>query len=222
MKRKLDQKKHQLSILLLLSLLFTASGCGDGPSDDPKSGTGNGAGSGSNSGTGIVELGPVTGSDVSIETLDAATNLYTATTDDDGKYTIDKATLKAAANNLMPVPEYVRIVATGGTDLDPDDDGTQDAAESLDVGGEVLGIVSMDDLDNATDNDGEEIRINLITTAIAELVKDTDENEINKELLDHLAEEIGVEDVDGDKQVTYKVSSQNFSVTPSHEMRETA
>ena len=116
---------------------------------------------------GFVQLGPIKEAQIIISSLDGSTVHYRTTTDQQGIFDIDRTVLESAVKSQQPQPDYLKVSSVGGVDIDPDDDGVQKADEYKNVGSSVLGIISVE----ALLNNGQ-VAINLITTAVADLLKD--------------------------------------------------
>ena len=181
-----------LSTLLLVPLIFLP-GCGGGGGG--KSTTSSTLGSATN----IAELGLIENADIEISTIEGDL-LYEETTNSGGEYILDKDKLEAEAKKHSYDVTFLQITSTGGVDTDPDDDGNIVEDEKKDVNGLVKGIISYSDL---IDNDG--VRTNLITTAIADTIFES-EIEISDDSLNKVANELGIEDTNSDGVINNKDS----------------
>jgi len=161
--------------------------------------------------TNLVELGPLTGSTVSIDSLDKSWHFYTAITDEYGRYSIDMTTFKASLSSMSPYPEYVLVSATGGLDIDPEDDGDTTNSQAIPVNGLVKGIFSVHTILN---NDN--LSINLLSTAVSEILEG--KNKIDDDQITYIAKEIGIEDLNDDGKIDnrdiylYRMSEHESSV----------
>ena len=141
-----------------------------------------------------VELGPVQGANVAISTLDGQQFLYSTVTDENGKYTIDVNEFEKNLRSLTVYPNYVLVSATNGLDIDPEDDGDTTNSDPIPVDGTVKGIFKVSTLLN-----NEDLSINLLSTAIAEILED--KNKIDSEQIAYVAQELGLEDINGDGKI---------------------
>lgn len=142
-----------------------------------------------------IQLGPVSGSRVRVLTPDQATVLYDGTTDADGYFKLEPSTVRAAWENLPVRPDFVWIIASGGVDTDPNDDGIKDVGEAVSVRGEVRGIVPIARLLNEAN-----IRVSLLSTAIADVLGDT--KDLTEERIVDVARQLQFPDIDRDGKVT--------------------
>ena len=142
---------------------------------------------------GKVELGPVKGASVAIQALDGFT-LYTAITDNNGKFSTDTDKLKSAIDSYSSDLKFVKIVSTGGIDTDPDDDGKIIESEQKEVKGNVSGIVPINTIYSVN-----EYRINLISTAIMKILDG--KQDVSEEQVGYIAERLGVPDVNSDGKI---------------------
>ena len=144
-----------------------------------------------------VELGPISGASVTIQPLDENYNLYGATTNNNAIYKVDAGLLLENLKGRYPdenYPTYLLVSATGGYDLDPNDDGVREEGEQVALLGTVRGIIKTETLLNE-----EEHSINLISTAIAELL--SEEQFITEEKIAYIAELLGVDDINSDGKI---------------------
>ncbi len=183
-------------------LILTSCGGGDGGSnDDGNSNSNTGTNNTPQESKGLtnkVELGPVKGSNVVITTLDGNYNLYSTTTDSNGTYKVDPEVLEKSINDLLgKMPPFLLVAATGGYDIDPNDDGVQEPGEELPLLGTVKGVIS-----SSTLLTEENLSINLISTVISELVRDDDL--LTQEKLSVLSHRLGVPDVNNDGKINNK------------------
>lgn len=193
-----------LKYSLVLMSLFLIYGCGGG-SGDKKTETNTSIETDQNTTvqlppqeekvhTNKVQLGPVTGATVQIFTLDEVHNLYTTTTNDIGKYTININEFNTTLNSLSDYPEYVLITASGGLDIDPEDDGNISNSEPIAVNGTVKGIFKTSILLSEQD-----LSINLLSTAVSHILEDKES--IDDELIAYTAQQLNAEDINGDGKV---------------------
>ena len=203
-------KKVQLSCIVLLGT-FVLLGCGGDTSTSsggstPPSNNG-GTNSTSNGETnppnnveidsilGNVELGAVKDASVTIYTLDESYALYSTTTDEYGQYKINIQELKDELNGLSSTPKYLKIVALGGTDIDPNDDGKIESSKFIEVKGKVVGLVSTQSLlEKGT------VNINLISTVLAELL--AKQETLDEETINNVLVQLNMEDINQDGKVT--------------------
>jgi len=180
---------YKIIFILTVSYLLTACGGGGGSTND-----------GSTNGTtpqtqtevnGKVELGPISGGNVIIKSLDGY-ELASYTTDTNGNYTINIKELKEAIRTYNSSMKFVRIISYGGIDTDVDDDGTH--KQKL-VQGSISGIVPIDRLFRTKGH-----HINLISTAIDKLLADS--LNISEEEILKIARELKISDVDKDGNIT--------------------
>jgi hypothetical protein len=141
-----------------------------------------------------VELGPVKNATVTVESLDGHF-FEDYITDENGNYTIDIDSIKKLINEYNSSIKYVRIISSGGTDTDPDDDGIIDEDEMKAVNGAVSGVIPIEKLfsDKAQN-------INLITTAVSNILGNT--LSFTDEQIVKIAHELGAEDIDRDGLLT--------------------
>jgi len=177
---------YRVVTITILSLMMVSCGGGGGGSTDnnnppaPPKVT-----------KGKVELGPISGGNVVIKSLDGY-ELATYTTDRKGDYEIDIEELKNSINNYNSSLKLVRITSYGGVDTDVNDDGTH--IQKL-VQGDVSGIIPVEKLlGNKTQN------INLISTVIDKILKGT--LNITEEQIIKIAKELGVSDINNDGNIT--------------------
>ncbi len=180
--------KGLLKLITLLAFFLTACGgsSGDGGTIVPpivKSKT-----------AGVVQLGPIKNAQVDIISLDGIIRFYTTTADQQGQFDIDRGELKKAINRENTKPDYLKVVATGGIDIDPDDDGVQKASDFKDLKGSVVGIMSVNAL---LTND--KVAINLITTAVADLLKGKEN--ITAKDIEAILTNLNMEDINKDGKV---------------------
>lgn len=142
-----------------------------------------------------VELGPISGATVTILELEGQYSLYSTTTNNNAKYSIDTQKLLQNIDGFFTErPEYVLVTATGGYDLDPNDDGVREEGEAIALMGVVKGIIKLETLLTSDD-----LSINLISTAVAELL--SDENYIDEEKIAYIAKQLGVKDINNDNKI---------------------
>jgi len=209
--------KKIISISALVLFLVACGGGGGGGDTDSTTGNDNNNNNGGGETISVkeninsVELGPVSGSTVVISTIDTKESIYTTITDDKGKYSIDLDLFKSNLNALSTYPEYVLVTSTGGVDIDPEDDGDTTNSDSIFVNGSVKGIFKTTTLLN-----NEDLSINLLSTAVTELIKDKEK--IDDEQLAYIIKELGVIDINGDGVVDnqdvylYKMSEHDSAI----------
>ncbi len=143
----------------------------------------------------FVELGFISGGNVVISSLDGQYNLYSTTTDTQGSYTINTEELsKNIDNYFVERPDYLLVSATGGYDINPQDTEVNETGEVIPLLGTVKGIISTKTLLNE-----DHLSINLLSTAVAELLKS--DSVINEDKLAYMASRIGISDVNNDKKI---------------------
>jgi len=143
---------------------------------------------------GTVQLGFTEGAIVSINSLDGHTFIDNVITNSKGEYSVNQFELKKAIADYNPSLKMLLIISDGGTDTDPNDDGVIVEEEKKEVQGQVKSIVPLEKfLDEKVQS------VNLITTAIADIIGDVSEVTENKIL--QIAEALGVEDITGDGQI---------------------
>lgn len=135
-----------------------------------------------------IELGLIRDAGVYIWAQDKKTKLFETKTDERGVFSIDTALIKQRLKDANITTPYAWIVATGGYDLDPNDDGILEANEAIPLKGKVLSIVKIDSLLSEKG-----YKFNLITTALAEMLVNSDD--INDERIVQLAEQMVLPDV---------------------------
>jgi hypothetical protein len=143
---------------------------------------------------GVVQLGLIKGASVNITSLDNSIIYYTTSTNSEGIFEVDRDILKEVINRQSPIPKYIKVSTFGGVDIDPDDDGIVKVDEFKNVGGSVLGIISVKDLLNKS-----KVSINLITTAIAELLQHKEE--VTDKDISIILKNINMGDINGDGKV---------------------
>lgn len=186
---------------IVISFIITA--CGDGGGDN--SSTNKNLKTTSIS-SGKVELGPISGGSVIIQSLDGH-EFTNYTTDNNGNYTINTKELKEAIDRYNPSIKFVRIISHGGVDTDVNDDKTY--KQKL-VQGSISGIVPVDKLFS-----DKKQSINLISTAIDKLLEGT--LNISEEQIIKIAKELKVTDINKDGNITiddilYYKMSKNESI----------
>ena len=149
---------------------------------------------------GRVELGTIVGASVRIETR-PGDFLFRTQTDQEGKYKINleeiERRIKEIEKQKGTTVNFVHIVATGGTDINPNDDETIEDGEAIKVQGSVSAVVPLTVLKG-----GGQINVNLLTTYIDEMLVDV--GQISDGLLDEAAETLQTGDSNGDGIVDYK------------------
>lgn len=178
-------------ILLIITIFII--GCGSG--GDSGSSNENNQNNITTSTGGTIQLGYIKGANVTISSLDGYVFQDDLTTNDNGKYFPNKGNIKKAIDEYNPSMKFLLITSKGGIDTDPDDNGIIVESEYIQVKGEVKAIISIEDFFN-----DKEHNINLITTAIADIIGDN--TNISKEQIIKIAKEIGVEDIDNDGNIT--------------------
>lgn len=155
----------------------------------------------------IVELGRVASASVKLFTNNQELAVFQ--TDAKGEYTLKRSSIKSSIDGFgMKNTDYIYIVSTGGTDIDPNDDGVTTDGEAISVQGSVKGLISVQDFMAEG-----EVRINLISTAIVNIIGRDNFSEINEEVLARVAKEIGVSDINKDGHITNKDVYQYDMVT---------
>ncbi len=142
---------------------------------------------------GMVELGAVKGASISVQTLEGYP-LATATTDDKGFFTIDIDSLKKTISRYGANIKFVKVIATGGVDTDPNDDGVIVDSEKKPVKGTVTGIVKLDTIYKT-----KKFRINFISTAVVDILGS--ETNVSDEQISYIAKRIGVHDTNADGKI---------------------
>ncbi len=197
-----------LALILMLIVINACKGDSDSGSDDPVD-------SSPKKATGLVELGTVVGASVRIETRQGAF-LFEAQTNREGKYQIDldeiKEKIKEIEDQKGSAVNYVHIVTTGGTDMDPNDDGVAEEGESKKVLGSVSAIVPVTAL-----KENERINANLLTTYIDEMLVDVET--IDENLLNEAAERLQVGDANQDGTIDYRDAIQ-YKMTENESIAE--
>ncbi len=149
--------------------------------------------------TGTVELGKIKGAEVYVKTLNGHTLNVLENTDSNGTIKIDINHLKAQIESYDPSIKLVKIVSIGGTDTDPNDDGKVIESENKHVYKNVKAIVPVDLIYS-----GNGYHINLLTSMVAELIENAEQEDIDNEYLDFLVKELDIHDVDKDGNITIK------------------
>lgn len=144
-----------------------------------------------------VELGPIQGANIRITTLDTEQLLYSTVTNSRGQYEIDINEFSQNLKELSTAPKYILISATNGLDIDPEDDGDTTNSSPIVLNGTVKGIFKTSTLQNNGN-----LSINLISTAISEILKD--KKEINDEKISYVAKELGASDINNDGIINNK------------------
>lgn len=142
-----------------------------------------------------VELGPIVGATVQIYTPGSNILLYSTTTDADGHYLVDVKKLTDAFKQFTVKPTFLLVQATGGIDVDPNDDGIRQVNEAVKVKGLVSGIVPTEEFINKNG-----VRINLISSAITDILEGS--TDITEERIGNLALDLGVKDINADGKIT--------------------
>jgi hypothetical protein len=176
-----------LSVVTLLCL------CSCGDSGGGSSSSGGGSTGGVGTATHAIKLGPISGAAVVIYRPDCKSAVYQTTTDTNGSYTINTAQLQSTLG--ASPPEILCVEASGGVDVDPNDDGIQGTNKSIAVQGKIRGFVKTSDLIN-----GSGTRVNLFGSAIADMLSATDDVTIAR--IEQLAAQLGVPDLDNDGKIT--------------------
>ncbi len=140
-----------------------------------------------------VELGLISRATVSIYAIDQVTLLLETQTDQAGLFKIDKAELQKKLATLKNPSPYIWIKAKGGYDLDPNDDGVLEQDEAVPLKGAIFSIVKTDSFLNESG-----FKFNLITSAIAELLINSDD--INDERILQLASQLRMPDLNKNTQ----------------------
>jgi len=144
---------------------------------------------------GTVQLGFTEGATVSINSLDGHTFIDNITTNSKGEYSVNQFELKKAIADYNPSLKMLLIISDGGTDTDPNDDGVIVEDDKKEVQGKVKSIVPLEKfLDEKVQS------VNLITTAIAEIIGDI--SEVSEQKIVQIAKALGVEDITGDDKIT--------------------
>lgn len=146
--------------------------------------------------TGLVELGPVINSQVQILTLEGNLLLET-TTDEKGNFKVEVNKLKEKVDTEYPSISLVKVVSTGGTDIDPNDDGVIVEAEKKQVNGSVTSIVPLSIILN---EDG--YSTNLLTSFFTELLQG--KQNLTQSEIEYLAKTLLVSDIDLDNKITIR------------------
>ena len=142
----------------------------------------------------FIELGLLSNTIVTITTIDLTHEFYQTTTDELGLYTVDRDTLQQDILNILgELPEYLLVSATGGVDIDPNDDGIIIENEKTPLLGTVRSIIKTQKL-----LDEDNLSVNLISTAIADLLKDTD---VTDQKLTVLTKSLGMTDINNDGKI---------------------
>ena len=191
-------------VIKLLPLIVILTSCGLFEDDDE---TGSSETQTEINNLGMIELGPVRGATVSLQSLNGIT-LTTSITDDNGLFPVDIEVLKSAVERYGSELKFVKIVSTGGIDIDPNDDGVTDNGEELSVNGQVTGIVPLETLYEA-----KEYRINFISSALVDILDGR--QEITEAQLAYIVQRLGVHDInedgliDIDDLTSYKIIDDN-------------
>lgn len=180
----------------VFTLAFTLSACGPNPDPDPSSSTGSGVIEVANETYGQLELGPVVGANISIQTVSGFELMFT-TTDEDGTFTIDIDELRAVISRVGYDREIIKFVSFGGIDIDPNDDGISEENEAIPVVGSVT---SYAELSTVLSRSG--YKINMLGSVVADIVSSASPESITKEYIAEVAKEVGVQDIDGDGVIT--------------------
>ena len=144
---------------------------------------------------GTVQLGFTEGASVSINSLDGHTFIDNIITNENGEYSVNQFELKKAIADYNPSLKMLLIISDGGIDTDPNDDGVIVEDEKKEVQGKVKSIVPLEKfLDEKVQS------VNLITTAISEIIGDV--SEVSENQILQIAESLGVEDITGDGKIT--------------------
>ena len=178
---------------ILLTSLLIGSFLGCNP--DPVETTNNDITDNKKISLGTVQLGLTEGATVSINSLDGHTFIDNITTNSKGEYSVNQFELKKAIADYNPSLKMLLIISDGGIDTDPNDDGIIVEDEKKEVQGKVKSIVPLEKfLDEKVQS------VNLITTAITEIVGDV--SEVTEKQILQIAEALGVEDITGDGKIT--------------------
>lgn len=137
-------------------------------------------------------------SDVAITSIDGFNVLY-STTSEKGFYTIDvdEFNKNIADYYSTTPPEYVLVTATGGIDIDVNDDGNVDTDGGKALYGVIKGIHKLSVLLTQ-----DQISTNLISTAVYELL--SDKENITEEKINYIIAQLGVPDINGDSVIDSK------------------
>lgn len=138
-----------------------------------------------------VELGLISGATVTVYAQDHKTMLYQVKTDNTGVFNIDKTSIDSKIQTANIVSPFVWIEATGGYDLDPNDDGVLEKDEAVALNGKITSIVPYNRLVNEKG-----FKFNLITSAVADLLSNSDD--ITQERIDQLSEQLIIPDNNND------------------------
>lgn len=140
-----------------------------------------------------VELGLISRATVSIYAIDQVTLLFEVQTDQAGIFKINKEELQKKIAGLKNPSPYIWIKAKGGYDLDPNDDGVLEQNEAVPLKGAIFSIVKADSFLNESG-----FKFNLITSAIAELLINSDD--LNDERILQLASQLRMPDLNKNTQ----------------------
>lgn len=188
-----------VAFTLVISLASCGGGGGGGGTD---SGSNGGSGSGevievANETYGQLELGPVVGANVSVQTISGFELMSTTTTDDDGTFTVDIDELEAEVSRVGYDRDIIKFVSFGGIDIDPNDDGISEENEAIPVVGSVTTYA---ELSTVLSRSG--YKINMLGSVVADIVSSASPESITKEYIAEVAKEVGVQDIDGDGVIT--------------------
>ncbi|XPV67774.1 MAG: hypothetical protein ACNI25_10660 [Halarcobacter sp.] len=175
-----------LNIILLSIITVFLVSCGGGGED--------GGDSSSSSNVARVELGPISSATVTISSLNGI-KLDEYITNENGYFTPNREKLSEEINNYNPDMKYVRIISTGGIDIDPNDDEIIVESEKNEVKGQVTGILPISRL-----LENKEFRINAFTSVVEKSLKNT--LNIDEEIINKILEENSFEDINNDGNIT--------------------
>ena len=147
--------------------------------------------------TGVIELGKIEGGAVTIEALDGYVLMTLSDTGKSGEITIDIEELKSKVSDYDSSIKLVKIISTGGVDTDPNDDGIIIESEKKEVYSSIEAILPLTLL-YSTDG----YHVNFMTSFVADILKDISTEDIDKEYLDFLVNELGMYDVNQDGKIT--------------------
>jgi hypothetical protein len=170
-------------------LLILASCGGSGGS----SSSGDNSSSGGNEASHAIKLGPIAGASVTVYRPDCKSAVYQTTTDGNGNYSIIPSQLQATLG--ANPPEILCVEASGGKDVDPNDDNIRGENEAIAMQGVIRGYVKTVDLIS-----GSGTRVNLFGSAIADMLSVTDDVTIGR--IEQVAAQLGVPDIDNDGKIT--------------------
>ncbi len=192
---------NKLLVTMALSIFISSCGGGGGESGE------NNPPPQTTQSSGGVELGPVKGASVAIQALDGYT-LVTSITDNSGFFKIDIDELKSAVDSYGSNLKFVKIISTGGIDIDPDDDGVIVESEQIEVKGNVKGIIPLNTLYQSKD-----YRINFISTALVDILGS--EQNVSDEQISYIIKRLGISDINEDGKIdidditSYRMSEHN-------------